>query len=291
MSEAEVSLRLAFWLIREKLVSDSENQVLVAIDNAQIRVGKVVVFDVAAFLRENHWSKADSIAGWRGTHRQAGLASRLVIHSKSEYGAVVCQLQDGRVFRAEAKKGPLTTSKNSEEYTLIREALGQLLTLESASDKDLLAVAVPCSPRFTKLAERWREAPLIKKLGIHILVVGRDDKVDGLSARSLEEFRKHQEATAVREILDSMVRRELSSVTPRFPAVTPTEYPGYMNFAREGMRKSLQWPHGYQLDSSMARVVQRWAATGCNKELLLRIAKTCFEWVPPEDRPISRSPD
>ena len=288
MSEAEVSLRLAFWLVGKKLVADDDNEVLVALDGAQVKVGGVVVFDVAAFLRENRWRKTDSNSHWRGEYGMKGTASRLVVHSKSGYGDVVCRFQDGRVFRAEAKKGPLTDSKSSEEYPLIREALGQLLTVKEASKQDILAVAVPYSRRFAKLAAQWREAPLIKRLGILILTVGRDGEVDGLSARSLEQFRKQRENIAVQETLDEMVRREFGAFSP---APDMNDHPSYVNFAREGMRKTGQWPLGYQRDSSMVLLVRKWTSKGCNRELLLRIAQACFEWVPPEDRPATASPD
>jgi hypothetical protein len=124
MSEAAVSLRLAFWLVRKELVSD---EVVVALDGAQVKVGGVVTFDVSKFLQESRWLKTDSTAGWEGTYRHSDAASCLVIHSAPGQGDVVCRLQDGRVLRVEAKKGPLTTSKSSEEYPLIREALGQLV--------------------------------------------------------------------------------------------------------------------------------------------------------------------
>lgn len=45
MSEAEVSLRLAFWLISEKLVSDNENQVLGSGDTLPISTPREAVFD------------------------------------------------------------------------------------------------------------------------------------------------------------------------------------------------------------------------------------------------------
>ena len=55
------------------------------------------------------------------------------------------------------------------------------MTMPKLSDGDLLSIAVPDSGRFKDLADRWREAPLIKKLGLRILLVNRDGKVDGLT--------------------------------------------------------------------------------------------------------------
>lgn len=53
------------------------------------------------------------------------------------------------------------------------------MTIESADENTLLAVAVPKSNKFDELADRWREAPLIKKVGIKILTVARDGSVCG----------------------------------------------------------------------------------------------------------------
>lgn len=82
---------------------------------------------------------------------------------------------DGTTFFAEAKGGPLVRSKSSAEYPILREAIGQLLTLESASHNPTLAVAVPESIKF----EGWRTAPLIVRTGMVILTVAPSGKVSG----------------------------------------------------------------------------------------------------------------
>ena len=69
------------------------------------------------------------------------------------------------------KKGPMNRSASLQEYPLIREALGQLLTVQEVSEHDILVVAVPHSRKFAELAQRWRKAPLIMRLGIRILTV------------------------------------------------------------------------------------------------------------------------
>jgi len=53
------------------------------------------------------------------------------------------------------------------------------MTIEEVNDNDILCVAVPDSSKFTQLAEKWREAPLIKKFGIKILLVNRDNSIKG----------------------------------------------------------------------------------------------------------------
>jgi len=63
----------------------------------------------------------------------------------------------------------------------MREALGQLVTIEEVTGADLLAIAVPHAPKFQALASRWREAPLIRQFGIQILTIGRNGFVEGLN--------------------------------------------------------------------------------------------------------------
>ena len=98
---------------------------------------------------------------------------------------VVAEVKSGHMLRVECKKGTLRRSKSSAEYPLLREALGQLVTIDSVGENDILAVAVPKSEKFESLARRWREAPLIKKFGIQILTVARDGSVTGLDTAKL----------------------------------------------------------------------------------------------------------
>jgi len=92
----------------------------------------------------------------------------------------VAQLKSGLTLRVESKKGPLSRSKSSKEYPLIREAIGQLMTIEKAEPNDILAVAVPHSEKFDKLASQWRERPLMKNVGIHIVTIDRSNTIRGL---------------------------------------------------------------------------------------------------------------
>ena len=177
MSEAEVSLRITFFLIEQR---STASDVKVAIDGAQIKTKLTVHFPIVDFLNSNGWSKISSENGWQGIYANQQWHPRIKIHSRPGESDVVATLHSGQTLRVESKKGPLLKSKSSQEYPLIREALGQLLTIEKVGDKDILAVAVPCSDKFKDLAKRWREAPIIQKFGIHILTVNRQNKVNGL---------------------------------------------------------------------------------------------------------------
>ena len=177
MPEAEVSLRLAFHLIERGLAA---SDVQVAIDGAQVKTADTIHFGISEFLRGLEWHKSATDDIWQGTYADAQRKPKVVIHSTPGRGDVVATLIDGRTLRVESKKGPLVGSKSSQEYPLLREALGQLLTMESVGERDLLAVAVPSSPKFEDLARRWRQAPLVSRFGIRILTVGRDNQVSGL---------------------------------------------------------------------------------------------------------------
>jgi hypothetical protein len=176
MPEAETSLRLAFFLLTQKLT----DRVEVAIDGAQVKTRDTVHFAIADFLQTAQCNCVMAALDWRGVYSHSASGGTILLHSRPGQGDVVATLRNGRTFRAESKKGPLGRSNSSEELPRLREALGQLLTIEVVGPNDLLAVAVPCSPKFAELAARWRAAPLVQRVGIQILTVARDGHVDGL---------------------------------------------------------------------------------------------------------------
>ncbi len=176
MSEAEVSLRLANYLVSS---GRATNSVSVALDGAQVKTGQTNHFNVASFMQTLGWRAEIVSERWQGTYVNPAASVQILIHSNSGCGDVTTNLNTGHSFIAEAKKGSINNSKSSAEYSLLREALGQLLTIEVVPDNALLAVAVPAGERFLKLAERWRNAPLIRHIGIRILTVARSGAVEG----------------------------------------------------------------------------------------------------------------
>jgi hypothetical protein len=177
MAEAEVSLRLAFHLLR---LQERKDTVSVAIDGAQIRVHGSQVFPIQWFPREHGWELVEQKGKnpWQG-HYERGV-HQLRIHSRSGEGDVVTRVRGKRV-RAECKGGPLIKKRGSREYPRLRQALGQILTVGRVAAHDKLMVALPLSPKFRQLADQWRTAPLVEKCGIGIVLVGRDGTVVGLN--------------------------------------------------------------------------------------------------------------
>jgi hypothetical protein len=85
-----------------------------------------------------------------------------------------------RHIRIECKGGPWVKKPGSPEYRILRAVPGQAFTVEDIEENDVLAVAVPRTDRFAKLACRWRNSPLVTGSGIQIVLVGRDGTVEGL---------------------------------------------------------------------------------------------------------------
>ncbi|MFW6116176.1 MAG: hypothetical protein ACOC6F_00475 [bacterium] len=176
MPEAEVGLRLAFHVLG---LQRSQNPVRVAIDGAQIRVHGSQIFPIQPFLQQEGWKQVAEKGKnpWQGWYEKG--EAELCVHSLSGEGDVVTQVRGKRV-RAECKSGPLIKKPGSKEYPKLRQALGQVLTVEQVEPADVLVVAVPLSDKFRQLADKWRMAPLVKKCGIRIVLVGRDGTVEGL---------------------------------------------------------------------------------------------------------------
>lgn len=177
MPEAEVTLRLAIALIKGDHVS---NDVVVAIDGAQVKIGKKVYFPIVEFLNSLGWYCTGKTDQWQCTYKNKNHTKSVIVHSSSGEGDLVARMQNGLTIRVESKKGPLSRSNSSQEYPLIREAIGQLMTVEKAESTDIFVVAVPYSEKFSSLAVQWRERPLIKQTGIHIVTVDRNDNIRGL---------------------------------------------------------------------------------------------------------------
>jgi hypothetical protein len=175
MPEAEVSLRLAFYLLGQP---GSDGMAQVAIDGAQVKLGSKVIFPIDEFLTHHGWPQTaqDGKNKWQGTYEKSG--KLLIVHARSGEGDVVANV-DGKRIRVECKKGPLVKKPGSPEYPILREALGQVLTMENVRPNDVLAVAVPNTNANAKLAGKWRDRPLVKRSKIRIVLVGRDGRVEG----------------------------------------------------------------------------------------------------------------
>jgi hypothetical protein len=177
MAEAEVALRLAAFILS---LPSSGAMASVGIDGPSIKIGDAVVFDIARFMADTGWEpiKEPQVGrnAWTGAFRRGDKTIR--VHSRPGEGDVVATV-DGRRIVVECTKGPLVHKPGRAEHSLLTTALGQALLFEVSAD-DIVVAAVPDTPVFRKLAETWRERPLLRRAGLRIVLVARDGAVSGL---------------------------------------------------------------------------------------------------------------
>lgn len=167
MQETEVSLRVALYYIRNGL---TDKDVTVSLDGAHIKTGNQVHFDIWRFLSDNDCVKVEGEPDrWQGKYQVSGFSTYMSIVSIPGIGDVTVELSDGTRLYVESKKGK--ANKSSQEYPLMREAIGQLMTSGVLTEDILPAVAVPFSEKSYELAIKWSEYPQIKQVGIRFLLV------------------------------------------------------------------------------------------------------------------------
>ena len=85
MPEAEVSIRLAEYLSDP---GKSSNHIEVAIDGAQVKIGKTNIFPLKCFMKDTGWSLKGGDK-WRGRYCGPGL-NDIVVHSSPGRGGCCC---------------------------------------------------------------------------------------------------------------------------------------------------------------------------------------------------------
>lgn len=173
MTEPEVSIRLALYYIQNRMTDET---ITVSIDGAHVKTGSTVHFPIQEFLRSVGCRKVASDNRWQGMYEVAGFKEKIEIVSTSGIGDIRVYLQDGKILYVESKKGK--SNKSSQEYPLMREAIGQLMTGIALTEDIIPVVAVPYSSKSYELASRWCSLEQIKKIGIQFALVHDDGKVD-----------------------------------------------------------------------------------------------------------------
>jgi len=176
MPEAEVALRLAFWLLDR---ADQKAHADIAIDGAHVRIkahqqgGQRIeertVFDIRSFLDENQCVSNSLKDEWRGSYIRKDRS--FSIRSAPGFDVQVkCGCRD---IKAECKGGPLKPVKGKSATAILASAIGQAIVSGSNGDSEELWVAVPDSPLFEKAGARINKSRAFSKTGIKIALVGR----------------------------------------------------------------------------------------------------------------------
>lgn len=173
MQEAEVSLRLALYFVKEGY---TDEDVRVSLDGAHIKTGKTVHFPIKEFLEKLECTQDPyDCERWQGKYSIKNYGPEIIITSNPGVGDVVVKLRDGRRIWVECKKGK--DDKRGQEYSLMREAIGQLVTGQNFNNAIIPMVAVPYTPKSYELATKWSELSQIRTLGIKFALVREDGNV------------------------------------------------------------------------------------------------------------------
>lgn len=173
MKEAEVSLRIALYYIRNNITKEN---VKVSIDGAHVKTTNTIHFDIWSFLKENGCKKVDENENrWQGLYEVYGYERKIEITSQPGIGDIRVILPNNCILHIESKKG--TNKKGNTEYPLMREAIGQLMTTEYVDENVIPVVAVPYSAKSYELAERWSKYKKIIDANIHFMLVHENGEI------------------------------------------------------------------------------------------------------------------
>lgn len=173
MQEAEVSLRIAIYYIVNGL---TDSNVKVSIDGAHIKTGNTIHFDIFRFMFENDCKKVDgNMERWQGEYQINQYEPKIIVSSVPGLGDVNIECKDGRQLYIESKKGK--KDKKGQEYPLMREAIGQLMTGCRMTENVVPIVAVPYSEKSYELATRWAQLEQMQLIGIKFYLLKEDGDI------------------------------------------------------------------------------------------------------------------
>ena len=167
MTEAEVILKIALYYIKNDLTSEN---VKVSIDGAHIQTSGQLHFNINSFMQKNNCYKNDDAESrWQGFWKVNGYTPQIEISSVPGIGDVNILLPSKELLWFECKKGK--ADKRGQEYPLMREAIGQLMTNEYIPDNAIPIVAVPYTEKSFNLATKWSQLKQIKISNIRFILV------------------------------------------------------------------------------------------------------------------------
>ena len=176
MPEAEVTLRLAFWLLDR---AGRKSHADIAIDGAAVRIAAYeqagrrikerTVFDIRSFLAANEYHPENLKHEWRGSYSRKGQSLTI----KAVRGFDVQVRGDGKDMKAECKGGPLQPVKGRRPAAILARAIWQVIVSDSNAQSAELWVAVPDSPTFENAGKRIIKSRAFANTGIRIALVGK----------------------------------------------------------------------------------------------------------------------
>ena len=121
MPEAEVTLRLVFWLF-DHIGQPCDAKI--AIDGAHVRIKDKCIFRIVRFLKFHSCCPDGEVRdGWKGKHTRNGSCFEI----KAGHGFDIQVKVAGSWIKVECKGGPLKPRKGKSPNAILSEAIGQVV--------------------------------------------------------------------------------------------------------------------------------------------------------------------
>lgn len=181
MSQTEVGLRVASFLLSSGLAA---TPVVVLLAGYEMTRRERPQFPARRFLTDRLGLTTD-IADpleWRGAYHMKGRPHPLCLDWDKHAGHVATFLPSGQRLVVFVTAGLLRESRSPAEHARFWRVLGRAIASPLTDATDLLAVCVPRSERYRKLAAEFRQAEGILRSRLAVLTVDRNGYVDGLQS-------------------------------------------------------------------------------------------------------------
>jgi hypothetical protein len=177
MCQTEVCLRLAHYLLVHDMVTSN---VSVALSGREVTRQERPMFDIRRFMADRGAPTTAVLADGYGLYQSR---YRFGIQVVKDMGAgdVVAELAPGSKLIVQASPGPVRNTRGSIEHAVLRSVIGTALTRADVGEDDVLAVAVPRSPRMRQVVKAIRNAPRLIPTRLSIVLVASSGEIDGLS--------------------------------------------------------------------------------------------------------------
>jgi hypothetical protein len=181
MSQTEVGLRVGAFLLSSGLATTT---VVVLLAGYEMTRRERPQFPARRFLTDRLGLTTDiaDASGWRGTYYMKGRPHPLSLDWDKHAGHVATFLPSGQRLVVFVTAGLLRESRSPAEHTRFWRVLGRAIASPLTDATDLLAVCVPRSERYRKLAAEFRQAEGIVRSRLSVLTVDRTGYVDGLQS-------------------------------------------------------------------------------------------------------------
>lgn len=180
MPLAEVAVRLGMYVSG---MPGCKGPVSIVIGNEDKSKSRAEAFGIESFLIRSKWKQSEKEGAPSYAGKYVNEQKGTIQISKASTTRVTAAIAGRRLY-AVCRGGPIWFHPKNDERGIILSALGDVILLEQVKTKDLIVAAVPGTGRFKVVADRWRNRPLIAGSGIQIVLVGRDQTVEGLNPRA-----------------------------------------------------------------------------------------------------------